>query len=148
MEHVEHPELARRTRLLGLLLAAELASTAVHYTDNWLESGDYPGTGKLPEPAVVPIAWVLLTAIGLLGYRLYRRELSRRAHLLLIVYSATGISSLAHFVYGAPATPIQNVSVALDGVTGFAMLFFAIWSYANPLQGSPARVDALTEARS
>jgi hypothetical protein len=74
----------------------------------------------------------VLTAIGVAGFLLYRSELSQRAHLLLVVYSVTGLSSLAHFIYGVPATPVQVVSVALDGVTGAAMLAFAIWSYATP----------------
>jgi len=138
MDAAENPELSRRTRLLLVLLVAEIVSTAVHYGDNWLEIGDYPGSDKLPGAASVPIAWFLLTAVGLIGYHLYKTEFSRRAHLLLVIYSATGISSLAHFIYGAPEHPIQIVSVGFDGLTGFAMLTFAIWSYANPLR-VPAR---------
>lgn len=132
-----------RTRLLALLLAAEIASTAIHYGDNWLEIGDYPGSNKLPGAASVPIAWVLLTALGLIGYRLYKNEQSRRAHLLLVVYSATGISSLAHFIYGAPVHAFQVVSVGIDGLTGFAMLTFAIWSYANPVRARRAPQTAV-----
>jgi hypothetical protein len=134
MDAASNPELARRTRLLLVLLVAEIGSTAVHYGDNWLEIGDYPGSDKLPGAASVPIAWVLLTIVGLIGYHLYRTEFSRRAHILLMVYSATGISSLAHFIYGAPAHTVQIVSVAIDGLTGLAMLAFAIWSYATPLE--------------
>lgn len=124
------------------LVAALLVSTAVHYTDNWLSVEDYaPPTGLLAdEPWLIPIAWALFAAVGVWGYREYRRGPSTRAHLLLAVFSVSGISTFGHLAYeGNDFAAWQWASVLADGVTGLALLGFVLWSASRV---RPAAVSA------
>ncbi len=119
----------RSDAVLLAILSAAILSTAIHYTDNAIAIERYPGT-ETWEPAVVPLAWVALTAIGLLGYRLYLRGDHLPAHLCLLVYSVTGLSSLGHYRSGdwSEFTSTMHVSILADGLTGAAVLAFAVWS--------------------
>lgn len=119
---------------LRLLLAAAVLSTAVHYTDNFVNVDDFPQPGWVDKPVVV-VSWVLLTAIGLLGYRLYADGRLLPAHALLAVYSYTGLTSLGHYLYGTPEPLLRNVSIVADGLTGGAILAFVVWSAARPPAG-------------
>ena len=74
------PTTASKTPLtvLRVLLTVGIAESFVHYLDNTLRYSDY--TGPNP-PAVtswiaqwmIPVSWVLFTAVGLLGYRRFRQ---------------------------------------------------------------------------
>jgi hypothetical protein len=126
--------------LLRVLVAALLISTAVHYVDNWLSVEDYaPSTGLLAEnPGLIPVAWVLFAAVGLAGYREYRRGPSTRAHVLLAVFSIAGISTFGHLAYdGNDFAAWQWASVLADGVTGLAVLAFTLWSAARLRPAAP-----------
>ena len=116
-------------RALRLVLAASVVSTAVHYTDNYLAIGAFPQPDWVDRPSVI-VTWVVLTAIGLVGYRLYRRGSHPAAELCLAIYSVTGISTLGHYLSpGAGDIELwRNVSIVGDGLTGLAVLGFAVWS--------------------
>lgn len=121
-------------KALPVLVGALLVSTAIHYTDNWLSIEDYaPRSGFLPEnPWIVPVVWALFAAVGVAGYREYRRGRLTRAHLLLGIFSVSGISTLLHLLYeGNSFAAWQWASVTADGLLGFAMLGFALWSAAT-----------------
>jgi hypothetical protein len=133
--------------LLRVLVAALLVSTAVHYTDNWLQIEDYaPETGLLvDEPWLIPISWALFAAVGIAGYREYSRGPSLRAHVLLAVFSLAGISTAGHLLSdGNDFAAWQWVSVTADIVTGLAMLAFVLWSTygAGSAAAGLARHDA------
>lgn len=64
---------ARRPSVLRWILGFSVLSTALHFTHNFVAIDDYPDnlvSGALVQGAIL-VAWPLLTAIGLLGYRLY-----------------------------------------------------------------------------
>jgi hypothetical protein len=127
------------TSTLRLLLVAAIVSTAVHYTDNFVNVDDFPQPGWVDKP-VVAVSWLLLTAIGLLGYRLYANGRFFAAHALLAVYSYTGLSSLGHYLYGTPDPLLRNLSILADGLTGGAILAFVVWSASGrPAGGTVAR---------
>jgi hypothetical protein len=119
-----------------LVLAASVVSTAVHYTDNFVAIATYPGTDTVsPGPGRVAVVatWIVLTAFGLAGYRLYLRGRHPAAELCLAVYSVTGISTLAHYLSGGTSRlpAWRHVSIASDGVLGLAVLGFAVWVIAT-----------------
>ena len=115
------------TGTLRLLLGAAIVSTAIHYTDNYAAIDDFPQPGWVAEWNIAA-SWVVLTVVGLLGYRLYSQGRLVPAHALLAVYSYTGLSSLGHYLYGAPDPLLRNISIIADGLTGAAILGFVIWS--------------------
>jgi hypothetical protein len=121
----------RRESVLLALLVASIASTAIHYTDNAVSLADYPAPDSVSlSPGAIVLAWVLLTPVGILGYRLYRGRRWALAYVCLWTYAYTGLSTPAHYLYGSPAELplLRNVSILSDGVIGGAILLFVLWS--------------------
>jgi hypothetical protein len=128
----------QRLLLLKAILAAGILSTAIHYTHNFVEVRLYPGPhgsfDTITRVAIV-IAWPLLTAIGLIGYRRFAERRYREARVCLVVYSATGLATLGHFAYGSPQIPaFFYATLFTDALTALAVLAFALF-YARPPVG-------------
>jgi hypothetical protein len=120
-----------RLKVLKLILATGIVSTAIHYTHNFVAVSHYPGPRSLytfTRIAIV-ISWPLLTWIGLVGYRRYREERLREAHVCLAVWSLTGLVTMGHFIYGNPKIPgLFYATLFTDTLAGLAMLAFVAWS--------------------
>jgi hypothetical protein len=139
---------ARNQSVLKWILAASIVSTGLHYTHNFIAIDKYPDgpvSGALTQVAIL-ISWPLLTGIGLLGYRLYAEGHLRNAHACLLAYSFTGISTLGHFIYGSPDIPaFFYATIFTDGLTGFAVLGFTLWSVSQS-RGRTRRASTATAA--
>jgi hypothetical protein len=109
-----------------------IAVTLFHFTDNAVNVDTYPKAGWQPDwfEWVVAVAWVLYTAVGVAGVRLYDQERFRAAHACLIVYGYLILSSLGHFIYGSPdeLTTRGLVSVLVDVAAGSLVIAVAVWS--------------------
>jgi hypothetical protein len=117
-------------KILRALLAFSIASTALHYTHNFVAASDYPGpVASVAVQVAIVLFWPVLTAIGLLGYRLYKRGRSYPAHVCLAVYSVTGLSTLGHFLSGTPKIPpFFFATIFTDGLAGLSILAFVVVS--------------------
>jgi CHASE2 domain-containing sensor protein len=109
-----------------------IAVTLFHFTDNAVNVDTYPKAGWQPDwfEWVVAVAWVLYTAVGVAGVRLYEQGRFRAAHVALIVYGYMVLSSLGHFIYGSPdeLTTRGLVSVFVDVAAGTLVVAVAVWS--------------------
>jgi hypothetical protein len=114
------------------VVIASIVITLFHFTDNFVNIDTYPKASWQPGwfDAVVVGGWLLFTAIGIAGYRLYRRGEYARAHAFLLFYAYAGLSSLGHFLYGSPDefTTRAIVSIFADGLAGTAVLVVAVRS--------------------
>src|ERR687892_2134005 len=81
-------ERQRGQGVLGALLAFGIASTALHYSHNYVELDSYPGAGggEGIRPAIL-VSWPLLTADGPYRHRLFSRGPFGRAHVCLLAYA-------------------------------------------------------------
>jgi hypothetical protein len=132
-----------RIKLLRGLIAFSVLSTAIHFTHNFLNVDDYPQASYASNKAVqvaVVIAWPLLTAAGLYGYRLYKERRYATANVLIALYSGLGIATLGHFTAGNPdIPPFFYATIFTDGLAGLSLLAFSLWSVRSPLpEASPA----------
>lgn len=121
----------RRLTVLKAIIAAEILSTAIHYTHNFVAVNLYPGPKDLytATRVAIVVSWPLLTWIGLTGYRRYREQRYREAHVCLAVYSITGLVTMGHFIYGNPKIPaFFYATLFTDTLTGLAVLAFVLWS--------------------
>jgi hypothetical protein len=138
----------RSQSVLKWILAASIVSTGLHYTHNFIEIDNYPDglvSGAVVQAAIL-VAWPLLTAIGLLGYRLYAQGRFAHAHACLLTYSFTGISTLGHFIYGSPDIPaFFYATIFTDGLAGFAVLGFTLWSVSQ-VRGRTRRASSTAAA--
>ena len=109
-----------------------IAVTLYHFTDNAVNIDDYPKAGWQPDwfQWVVVAGWVLYTAVGVYGVRLYREGRFGAAHAALIVYGYLVLSSLGHFFYGSPSELSTHgvISVFVDAFAGSVVIGVAIWS--------------------
>jgi hypothetical protein len=123
------PPDARYVRTLFRVLLVGVVLTTVHYTDNYLYFDEYPQPASLRRWHVYA-GWLVLTAVGLAGYRLYAAGHELPAYVCLVVYSYTGLSSLGHYLYGAleEFSVKQHIFILVDGLAGAAVIAFVVWS--------------------
>jgi hypothetical protein len=131
--------------VLRVLLVAAIAESFVHYLDNTLRYDDYtvadPSVlGSLVKQWVIPVAWVLFTVAGLIGYRRFREGRRAEAAAWLGAYSVSGLISVLHYtdISVDDLSAFQNTFVFLDVFLGVAILGFAVWLAL----GHPERVPA------
>jgi hypothetical protein len=120
-------------RTVGIVVAATIALTAFHFTDNIINVDTYPRQDWLSASFIQVaglIFWPLFSAFGVIGYVLCRRERFPLAHVYLVAFSYLGLVSLLHFTAGSPdeLTTRGLISVLIDGVMGSIVLGVAIWS--------------------
>jgi hypothetical protein len=114
--------------LLRFLLAASIASTAIHYTHNFVMASMYPP---------------LLTGLALWGYAKYVAGNLRAAGRAFIAYSYLGISTIGHFLGPTPdIPPFFFVTIFTDFLTGTAMLVFGIMTLRRAGERSDGAVLA------
>ncbi|HIK17818.1 MAG TPA: hypothetical protein IGS53_21360 [Leptolyngbyaceae cyanobacterium M33_DOE_097] len=118
-----------RSALLTWLLLASLISTAIHFTDNYFFIDHYPQPSWITAPSIYQ-SWIVLTAIGAIGYWLYRAQRFWLAYPCLAIYSLTGLASPAHYLYGplSQFSPKMHLFIWTDGLTCLAVLGFVFWS--------------------
>ncbi len=121
----------RRLRLLRGLLAFGIVSTGVHFTHNFVAIDQYP-SGFISDGVIqvaIVVSWPLLTAVGIVGYRLYAHGRYASAHPCLLSWSVLGLLTPFHFLNGNPdiALPFY-VTIFTDGLAGLAMVGFVAWS--------------------
>ena len=117
------------------MLGASFVSTAIHYTDNYLDIHDYPQPEWITRPTVY-VAWLLFTAAGAIGYWLYTSGRVVPSYLFLLIYSYTGTSSLGHYLYGgfSDFSAKMHFFIWLDALAGFAVMAFVVWSAMTDLR--------------
>ncbi len=127
--------------LLRALLGLGIASTAIHYSHNFVMASMYPPLPPLFPSALafqvgIAIAWPLLTAIAFWGYARYVAGERRPAGWAFVAYSALGVSTLGHFTGPSPEIPaFFFATIFTDFLTGTALLVFGLWCLRTP---SPA----------
>ncbi|MGK7952206.1 MAG: hypothetical protein AB4368_26335 [Xenococcaceae cyanobacterium] len=111
--------------LLLLFLIASIVSTNLHYTDNATFIQNYP------EPDWITVSdiyatWIGMTFMGILG----TQGQFWISYFCLTLYSFTGLSSPAHYFYGALSdfSIKMHALIWLDLLTGAFVLSFVVWS--------------------
>jgi hypothetical protein len=142
-------DIAKRTRLLQVLLATAFAESFVHYLDNTLEYDDYTVSnpsilGGLVKQWVIPISWALFTAAAVIGYRRFREHDWPTAAAWIGAYSGSGLISVLHYtdISVSDLSAFQNTFVFADVALGVLVLAFAVWTALAPPRaaGAPNRV--------
>ena len=93
----------RARQILPWLLALYAAASLLHFAHNAEYLAQYPNLPASWSRADVYLAWCGATAIGLLGYVLYRAGHSRVGLAVLAIYGGLGFGGLLHYTR-APMT--------------------------------------------
>jgi len=110
--------------LVPLLLVYTLASL-LHFVHNAEYLAEYPNLPASFSRASVYGAWLVVVAIGIAGYALYRSGWPRTGLLMLGLYAALGLDGLLHYTR-APLgahTGMMNFTIWFEVVAAIALLF-------------------------
>src|SRR5882724_12500089 len=111
--------------LLPLMLIYGAASL-LHFTHNAVYLRDYPNLPAWLTSGGVVAAWLVVAAVGTLGYVLYRR-VSRVAGLVSIAaFAVLGFGGLDHYTVAPMSahTVAMNLTILLEVVTAAVLLVF------------------------
>ena len=104
----------RALQMMPWLLAVYAAASLLHFTHNAEYLSQYPNLPASWTRADVYLACCCVTALGLLGYVLYRSGLPRVGLTLLAIYGGVGFDGLLHYT----RAPVAHHSAAMN---------FTIW---------------------
>jgi hypothetical protein len=104
----------RACQMMPWLLALYAAASLLHFTHNAEYLAEYPNLPTSWTRADVYLAWCCVTAVGLLGYVLYRGRFLRVGLTLLAIYGGLGFDGLLHYT----RAPTAHHSTAMN---------FTIW---------------------
>jgi hypothetical protein len=107
----------RKDLLLLPCLLGCMAATLFHHIHNAEFLHDYPNLPAWISRAAVYLAWLIATAIGLIGYRLRHRG-------LLVLYACYGLDGLVHYALAPMSahTTMMNLTIWLEAATAAALL--------------------------
>jgi hypothetical protein len=123
--------------VLGVYAAASL----FHHVHNATFLAAYPNLPAWLTRGEVYLAWVLVTAVGVLGVTLLCLRRLVAGWLALGVYAALGFTGLDHYVR-APFTahsPLMNVSILTEVIAAGALFVVVVWNLAALARASRAR---------
>lgn len=109
--------------MLPLMLVYGAASL-LHFIHNAVYLRDYPNLPAWLTAGGVVAAWLLVAAVGILGYLLYSR-ISRVAGLVVIAaYAVLGFGGLDHYMVAPVAahTVAMNLTILLEAATAAVLL--------------------------
>ena len=116
------PLRAAQRALLGSMLLYLLASLA-HFLHNASELQHYPHMPPWLSGTAVMGAWLALSALGALGYWLYRSVSTSWGLLLIALYGLCGLDALAHYAVApfAAHTLAMHATIIGEALAGVAL---------------------------
>jgi hypothetical protein len=127
-------DLSARLRLVTLLVAAHVVSSAFHFADNALRFSHYHDQATMwLNPTSVVVFWFVQTAFGLAGLILLRRG-RRAGRPMLVAYGALGFAGFLHYL-APPSHPMgveMHALILLEAATGLALMVAVLWPTPPP----------------
>lgn len=114
----------RACRALPWLLAVYAGASLLHFTHNAEYLPQYPHLPVSWTRADVYLAWCCVTAVGLLGYVLYRSGFRRIGLAVLTLYGGLGFGGLLHYTRApfAQHTVAMNFTIWIELAAAAALL--------------------------
>jgi hypothetical protein len=129
-------------RLLVWLLLLYGAASLLHFAHNAEYLADYPNLPAWLSRSQVYGVWLCITALGAVGYFVYRKVHEFGGLVLMGVYAALGFDGLLHYGRAPMAehTAGMNLSIGFE-VVAAVLLFCAILLLAANHFRQPRRVN-------
>ena len=112
--------------ILSPLMLVYGAASLLHFMHNAVYVREYPNLPAWLTSAGVVVAWLVVAAVGVLGYLLYSR-VSRVAGLITIsVYAMFGLGGLDHYTVAPVSahTVAMNLTILLEAAAAAVLLVF------------------------
>jgi hypothetical protein len=117
-------------RTLQLAIVVYGTASLVHFAHNAAYAHDYPNMPAWLSTTDIGIAWCALTAVGVLGWYLYRHVSRGAGALAMAVYGVLGFGGLDHYTLApiAAHTVVMNLTIACEAVAAGALLWCIVRS--------------------
>ena len=127
----------QRQHLLACLLLAYGVASLVHFTHNAEYLAEYPNLPRTWTRAGVYLAWLGMTAVGIVGWLLLSRGRAVAGLGVLAIYAALGIDSLGHYVVAPPGahTAGMNSTIFIEVCAATLVLVEVARQVVGRLQG-------------
>ena len=104
-----------------------MIATFVHHVHNAQLLSEYPNMPASLSPALVYLAWLGASAVGIAGYVLLRRGWQIAGCILLLAFGAYALDGLLHYTLAPVAAHslAMNATIVAEAVTG-ALLALAV----------------------
>jgi hypothetical protein len=124
MQSTTKASAARLKAILPSLLLLYGVASFVHFTHNAEFLTAYPNLPAWLTRSDVYIAWFCVTALGVLGYLLFRSRYHGVGFLLLSVYGVLGFDGLAHYTRAplAAHTAAMNFTILFEVAAAASVL--------------------------
>lgn len=115
----------RETALLPLMLVYGAASL-LHFIHNAVYLRDYPNLPAWLTSGGVIAAWLVVAAVGVLGYRLYSRVSRVAGSIAIAAFAVLGFGGLDHYTVAPVSahTVAMNLTILLEAATAGVLLVF------------------------
>ena len=122
------------------LMFAYAAASLLHYAHNAEFLAEYPNMPAWLSRSTVYAAWIGVTAMGAIGYFIFRRGYRLAGLGVIAVYAALGFDGLGHYGLApfSAHTAATHVTIWLEAATAGLVLIAAAWIAAKHLRSSPA----------
>jgi hypothetical protein len=116
-----------RKTLLSLMVLYGVASL-VHFIHNAVYLKDYPSVPSWLTATGIYAAWIVITAIGVVGYGYCRRGSRKIGLALITLYALFGFGGFDHYLVApiAAHTTTANVTIAIEAAAAAALLVFIV----------------------
>jgi hypothetical protein len=133
-----------KQRTLFALLLIYGAASLIHFVHNAEFIAEYPNLPSSWSRAHVYLAWIALTAVGIVGWLLVSRGYLSIGLALLATYAALGLDSLGHYVLAPLShhTFAMNVTILLEVTAAGLVLVEVVRQAARRMPGRYYKNDA------
>jgi len=109
---------------LPISVLAYCAASLLHHVHNAEFLGEYPNMPAWLAPAGVYAAWLVVTAVGAIGYSLFHRSYRLPGLTALGIYGALGLYGLGHYTVAplSAHTSTMHLTIWLEVATGVLLM--------------------------
>jgi hypothetical protein len=121
--------IADRSRYVSVTMALYTCASLLHFAHNAVFLDAYPNLPDWITEARVWGSWLVLAALGLFGYLLWRTRFRIAGLFVLAVYDALGFDGLAHYAVAPMATHTRtmNLTIGLEVVAALGLLIAVLF---------------------
>lgn len=118
-----------RGRLLERLMLLYGAASLVHFVHNAAYLDAYPNMPVWLTPTGVMASWLLVAAVGFLGYSLLKRGHGRSGAFFVAAFACLGFAGLDHYAIAPVSahTLATRATIAAEVVLAGVLLVAVIW---------------------
>jgi hypothetical protein len=115
---------------LRIVMIVYGVASLMHFAHNAVYLREYPNMPAWLTPVGVWAAFVAVTAIGVLGYCIYRFRSRAVGVLIIAVYGTMGFGGLDHYVAAPVAAHsiVMNMTIASEAAAAATLLIYLVRS--------------------